>query len=774
MINKILFKYYFFAIKNKHLKFNFCLINTYKESIVLLETPLVIYDLHQSNTSINKRKLVKDIIFNNIEKSEPQVLIDFSVKDKKNKINTRIDNSEINSDLKKIKIKSKKKQRNKPKLSNKDILFKQSFVSDVIREHDNVNIELTKSVKFNKNRKKYKLNKNHIDSRDQLNLGLDDSLNKNHEFISKEIILDENLTIQKLSEKLGVPEAAIITWLFLQGISVTINQVVDISIATKVADYYNFSIVNNLDSNTFNINVQNFNQFLPKVLDQIVQRPPIITIFGHVNHGKTTLLDSILKTNLTCQEVGKITQSIKGYEIEFEHLHSQKKLVFLDTPGHEAFTSMRLRGAEVTDIALLVVAADDGLKPQSIEAINYILQRKIPYVVAINKIDKANLNLDNIKQQLIDYKMVDKNWGRSSIIIEVSALKNLNIDLLLYSICDLANTQNFHSNPQALAQGTVLDSYLDAKTGTVATLVVQNGTLNTGDIIVASGLYGRVKSIMNSNKIKVRQAFSSTVVDVWGFSLTPQAGSKFQVVCDEKAAKHLANKNQGVAKYYSGTSTLLNARVTLDNYNDKKNLKIINVILKADTQGSIEAVINSCTHISQEKVQINILSTSCGSISNNDIELAIASKSIILGFNISTSSHLNQVAKKYGITIALFDIIYGLLDYINEYMLSFVEPEYDQYLIGKAKVKTVFNINKRVAAGCIVNYGKLKKNATISVYRNQNLLYKGSINSLKHIKDDVEEVLEGNECGIMCNDYQSWQSFDIIEVHELIEKIKVL
>nr|WCH56328.1 translation initiation factor 2 [Hypnea sp.] len=770
MIKKILFKNYFFVKKSTH--FNFCILNSHKESVLLLENPLLIYNSNQNNNIINKKKLVKDIVFNNIEKTEPEILIDFSTKDKKNKINTRTDNIENNGDLKKSKIKSKKKQRNKLKLNSKDILFKQNFVSDT--EDDNINIPLTKSARLNKNKKKSKLNKNLNDTNNQSNLSIDDILGENNKSFNKKIVLDKHLSIQKLSEKLDVPEAAIITWLFLQGISVTINQVVDIGIATKVAEHYNFTIINNFNENSFNHHIISPKQSIPKVLNETIQRPPIITIFGHVDHGKTTLLDSISKTNLTHEEVGGITQSIKGYEIEFKYLDNKKIMVFIDTPGHEAFTGMRLRGAEVTDIALLIVAADDGLKPQSIEAIDYILKRKIPYIVVINKIDKANLKIDNIKQQLTEYNIVDKKWGGNSIIIEVSALKNLNIDSLLSSICELAKTQNFNSNPESLAQGTILDSYLDKKTGHVATVVVQNGTLNIGDIIVAGSLYGRVKNMINSNKVKIEHAPPSTIVNVWGFSFTPQAGLKFQVVFDEKDAKNLVNKNTKITKSYSGISNALNTRITLDNYKDKKNLKIINVILKADTHGSIEAIISSFTNISQEKVQINIISSNCGSISNNDLELAMASQSIILGFNINISSNVNQIAKKYGITIAFFNIIYSLLDYMQNHMLSFVETEYNQHLIGKAKVQTVFNINKGTVAGCLVDYGKLKKNANISIYRNQDLLHKGSIDSLKHLKDDVEEVLEGKECGIMCNDYQSWQPLDIIKVYELIEKTKVL
>nr|YP_010903675.1 translation initiation factor 2 [Hypnea wynnei]WCH56527.1 translation initiation factor 2 [Hypnea wynnei] len=775
MINKVLFKYYFFAAITQDCKYDFCNSNSYQGTVILLKKPLLVCDYYLNDFDISKKQLVKDIIFNNIEKPEAPVLIGISNKDKekKSKINSRLDNIEIKSDLKKNKIKLKRKQRNKLKLDSKDILFEQNFVSSIAQEDDKIDIGSTKSLKLSKSKKKYKIRKKINDISNQFNINLNQKLSQKDKLLDKEIILDKHLTVEELSEKLGIPEAAIITWLFLQGISVTINQVVDVEIATKVAEHYNFNVVNNPDINLF-YNETKSNQFLSEVLNRNVQRPPIVTIFGHVDHGKTTLLDSILKTNLACQEVGGITQSIKGYEVEFEYLDKAEKIIFIDTPGHEAFTNMRLRGAEITDIALLVVAADDGLKKQTIESINYILKRKIPYIIVINKIDKTNLNLDNIKQQLAEYNIIDKTWGGDSTIVEVSALKSLNLNLLLSSICNMAKTQNLQANPQLCAQGNILDSYLDKKTGTVATLVIKDGTLKIGDIIIAGNLYGRVKNIVSSNGIKVSEALPSAVVDVWGFSINPKAGLKFSVVSDEKSAKSIISQNQKLYQDDFGISNVLNTRVTFDSCKEQKNVKIINVILKADTQGSIEAIINSFTNISQKKVQINIISTNCGFISSNDLELAITSKSIILGFNIGISSSLAQKVKKLDITMAIFDIIYGLLNYMHDYMLSFVNPEFDQQLIGKAKVQTVFKINRGLVAGCLVDYGKLKKGSKISIYRNQNLLHEGSIDSLKRLKDDVNEVLEGNECGVMCYSYQFWQSFDVIEAYELIEKPKVL
>nr|WCH55532.1 translation initiation factor 2 [Hypnea pseudomusciformis] len=763
MIHKILFKYHFFMAIIEDFKFDFCHSNSHSDSVILLKKPLVVYYRHLNDFA--KQQLVKDIIFNNIEEVETPVVINFSSKDKekKSKINTRLGSGEIKSDLKKNKVKLKKKYRNKIKLDSKNILFEQNFV----QEDDHLDLDVAKSLKLSKSKKKYKIEKKYDYT--------DNQAKQKDNLLKKQIVLDKHLTIKKLSDKLSIPEAAIITWLFLQGISVTINQVVDLTIATKVAEHYNFHVIDSenivvsYDKKTVDVN-----QCLPESLHQYFQRPPIVTIFGHVDHGKTTLLDSILKTNLVSKEIGGITQSIKGYEVNFEYLNKEEKIVFIDTPGHEAFTNMRLRGAEITDIALLVVAADDGLKQQTIESINYILKRRIPYIVVISKIDKIDVNLDNIKQQLMEYNIIDKALGGDSTIVEVSALKSINLNLLLSAICDLSKTQNLQASNLSYAQGSVLDSYLDKKTGTVATLVIKDGILKIGDIIVSGNLYGRVKNIVSSDGTKLSKALPSAVVDVWGFSVNPKAGWKFKIVSDEKSAKIIISHNQELYKDNLSISNVLNTRVMFSNYQEEKNVKIINVILKADTQGSIEAVINSFANIVQKKVQINIISTNCGFISSNDLEFAVASKSIILGFNVGINSSLNQKVKKLGIVIALFDIIYDLLDYMQNYMLSLVDPEFDQQLIGKAKVQTVFKINKGLVAGCLVNYGKLKKGSKISIYHNQDLVHEGLIDSLKRLKDDVDEVSEGNECGIMCSSYQSWRSFDIIEAYELIEKVKVL
>nr|QVY57876.1 translation initiation factor 2 [Betaphycus gelatinus] len=767
MVNKILFKNHVIFKDLSDSKFSN--IDNKKDNILLLDKPKLIYDIGQDNNKPIKEKIVKDLVFSNIDQES---LITFVNKgDKKNKGNAHL-NSDLNKDIvKKTKIKSKKRLRNQSNL-NRDAMFiaNKEFAAGRVNTEDS-DTSLLELEKPKKNRKKYKIKKdsssNIIPANHKYNL------DKNNEDTDKKIIINSPLTIQELSNQLCISEAAIITWLFLKGISVTINQVVDIAIATEVAKHYGFTVVQNSQENPSNIKNSLEAQEINIDSDFIsgIRRAPIVTIFGHVDHGKTTLLDSILKTNLVQLEVGGITQSINAHEVELEYLSSVEKLIFLDTPGHEAFSRMRLRGAEVTDLAVLVVAADDGLKPQSIEAINHILTRNIPYIIAINKIDKDSANAENVRHQLAEHNIISYEWGGNSEIIEISALTSLNIDLLLSLLCKLSKQQNLSVNPQSYASGTILETYIAIKTGVVANLVVQNGTLSIGDIILAGNLYGRVKSIVNSSGMKLKEAGPSSVINILGFSSTPEAGVKFQVVSHEKCAKALINQN---TKKFNNVSNLLNTRVTLESYNNKSSLKVINIILKADTQGSIEAIINALFQLPQEKVQINILTTQCGSISLKDIELAMASNAIILGFNININHSLRNIAKKEGIQIKLFNIIYRLLDDIKQYMLNLIDIEYNQVLIGKATVQTVFNINKGTVAGCIVNSGKLIKNGYIKVYSKKELVYSGLIDSLKRIKDDVEEVIEGHECGLMCSDYHAWNRLDAIEVYEMVEKVKVL
>nr|YP_009295673.1 translation initiation factor IF-2 [Mastocarpus papillatus]AOL58157.1 translation initiation factor IF-2 [Mastocarpus papillatus] len=759
--------YQLFKINNKPCCFIQCVLLDQQEPIFVLKNPKLVYVLNKVNKTLKKNFTI-DSSLQPINEQEKNSVVNLTSKfDKKNKNFSRIEND---VEDRKNKTRHKKKVRNKIFVVNDEILIEDN---DLINNsyQDSGNISLLRPSKPQKEKRKYKSKQNiSVDPKSNTKSLEQVNVNNNKELEKKEILLDGPLTIGELATKLQIPETAIITWLFLKGISVTINQFVDISIACEVASHYNFTV---FDSSSHQVDTVPSNYYASSYIRSGTKRNPIIAVFGHVDHGKTTLLDFIRKTNMVQVEAGGITQLIRVHEVEYEYLSSTEKLLFLDTPGHEAFTDMRLRGAQVADIVILLVAADDGLKTQTIETINYITNRQIPYVVAINKIDKQNIDLNKIKEQLATYNIVDSQWGGNSTIIEISALTGKNIDLLLSEICKLSEKLALKADNNTLAEGTILEAYLNKKTGPIANLVIQNGKLKVGDIIVSGSIYGKIKVITNSFGKRVNNVQASSIVNVMGFSFIPQAGLPFQVVQDEKNARELIKANAKISNVYS-ISKALNTRITLGNSNNKSNLKQINLILKTDTQGSIEAIINSFSQMPQEKVQINILSATLGPISDKDINLAATSQSIILGFNIQASSNSYKMAEKLGIIIKYFDVIYTLLDYIKKYMLSLVDPEYDKLEIGKAIVQTVFYINKGTVAGCLVNFGKLKKNAHIMIYRNKDLVYSGLINSLRHMKDNVNEVIEGNECGVMCENYNEWVKSDIIKVYELIQIEKLL
>lgn len=671
--------------------------------------------------------------------------------DKKNKNYTKIEDV---IDVKKNKSKLGKRSKKAVALENSQRLIQGN---SIILNEDVLNFEVIKTPKpKKKNKSKYDSSTSDIEV---------DNLNK-----LSTVMINKPLSIQNLSIKLKIPAPEIITYLFLKGISVTMNQLVDINIAKDIAANYNIEVLDKQEL----IEEQLYRPTSVDSSKLTIQKPPIITILGHVDHGKTTLLDAILETHVVSQEYGGITQSITGYEIDWLYNQTIYKLVFIDTPGHDAFVSMRSRGVQITDIALLIVAADDGLKPQTIESIHHITSKKIPYIVVINKIDKSNINILQIKEELAQYNIIDKEWGGNANILEISALKNQNIDKLLSQICELSLLQDFKANTNKLADGLILEAYLNKKRGIVANLVIKNGILTIGDYIVSGRIYGRVKSIINYSDAFIKQTGPSSIVEVLGFSNMPVAGTFFQVVLNEKEAKsyianNIANKNIS----YSSLD-LLNTRITLDTNDQTSQAKQLNLIIKTDTQGSIEAILNMFSQIPQQKVQLNVLNASSGNISNNDIDLARTSNALVLGFNIKISSSIQDRSKKIRVVIENFNIIYNLLNYVKDNMLNLIDPEFDKMFLGSATVQTVFNVNKKTVAGCLVNKGKLIKNAHLNIYRNNDIIHSCILNSLKRIKDDVLEVNTNTECGVMCNDYNLWKQDDIIEAYNLIEKIKTL
>ena len=757
MTNQFLGNYNLFDVYKSFSNYILCNFHDRHEKIWYLNDPKLIDSL--KSTIIKPNNSVNTLNNNFVTSNEKVNVVNYSSKfDKKNKPSNQVEDI---LDIKKKKSKLQKKNRKQLSLDTEGLFINKK--NNVILNEENLNASIIKAPKLNKNKKK---------SRTIDNIGNINQLDINNKKISKEISINAPLTVQELSSKLFIPEAEIITYLFMKGISVTINQVIDISIATEVALKYEFKVIEkNIDDKLISVDINDSKNI---VSNNYIKRPPIITILGHVDHGKTTLLDAILDSNLVKQEIGGITQSIASYEIEWLYNSDLYKLVFLDTPGHEAFSSMRIRGTQVTDLVLLVVAADDGLKPQTIESIQYILSQKLPYIIIINKIDKISINTIKVREELAQYNMIDEDWGGNSIIIEVSALKRQNIDTLLSKICLLANIKDFKANPYQLATGMILESHLDQQKGPIANLVIKDGTLKIGDFIIAGNLYGKVKIILDNHKNKIINALPSSIVEVVGFSSVPQAGIVFKVVNNQKAAKQSIENNLDDNSLNNNSLNSLNNRITLENYKNNLSLKKLNLILKTDSQGASEAIISAFNQISQEKVQINILSVTSGNISNTDIELATATDSIIIGFNVNIPNQVNSLAKQLNIAVNNFGIIYDLIDYVSSCMLSLVDLEYDKVMIGKAIVQTIFYINKGAVAGCLVNNGKLKKQAHLNIYRDNKLIYSGILDSLKRLKDDVYEVNQGNECGVMSYDYNLWKKDDIIEAYELQAKTKVL
>lgn len=619
-----------------------------------------------------------------------------------------------------------------------------------------------------KNKKNRFISENNTDNTTFKNINKEDLNQKSIPFTesSKKIFIDQPLSIKEFSSKINISEAELITYLFLdKGISATINEILDLNMCTHLAENYGFQILKSKSNN-----VPSFN-YLPeyKASSVMIKKSPIITILGHVDHGKTTLLDSILQTNLVDNEKGGITQSISAHEILYKYQGSDFKLVFLDTPGHESFKSMRLRGAKITDIVLLLIALDDGLKPQTIESINYIKEMDLDCIVVLTKSDQSNNNIQKIKEDLASYNLLCDDWGGNTPCIPVSAIHGNNIDNLLSQVCAIAKSQKLFVNPNELASGVIIDAFVDKKQGHIVILMIQNGTLKMGDIVVSENFLGRVKSIISFSGIRLESAGPSSIIKVLCFSALPKAGSNFLVFSNEKEAKKYSNSYLS-HEQNSLSVNVLNKRISSNN---KINQKQLRLIIKADTQGSLEAIIDLLSSISQEKVQINIISASFGNISNNDIHLSMTTRSSILAFNVNALPQINSLIKKNKINFKIFYVIYDLLHDVQNLMLDLVDPEYTITLTGNASVQTVFKMNQGLVAGCIVTNGKINSKSYIYVYRKNVIVHKGYIVSLKYMKSDVQEVLSPSECGLM-SDFQEWEQSDLIEAYDTITKEKEL
>ncbi len=588
------------------------------------------------------------------------------------------------------------------------------------------------------------------------------------------ITLTGDLTVQELAARLVLPESEVIKILFFKGIAATINQMLDLETATMVVKELGLEIETAEEESA----AKKVTEMLAvDDLENLHRRPPVVTIMGHVDHGKTTLLDAIRKTKVAQGEAGGITQHIGAYHVDVEHDGKIQQVVFLDTPGHEAFTAMRARGARVTDVAILVVAADDGVRPQTIEAISHAKAAEVPIIVAINKVDKESAQPDRVKQELTEYGLVSEEWGGDTIIVPVSAIQGDNLDTLLEMILLVTEVEDLYANPDRLAKGTVIEANLDKARGAVATLLVQNGTLRVGDILVAGSAMGKVRAMIDDRGQRVTAASPSFAVEVLGLGEVPAAGDEFEVFSDEKEARAIANARLDEQRLSRLQQAMSSRRVSLTALSDQARegeLKELNLILKADVQGSVEAILGALGQLPKNEVQVRVLYSAPGEISETDVDLAAASDAVIIGFNTTLATGARQAADREGVDIRDYNIIYKLLDDIQGAMEGLLEPELIEEPLGQAEVRAVFPVGKGAVAGCYVQSGKLIRNCKVRVLRGGTVIHSGALNSLKRIKEDAREVNSGYECGIRLDDFQTWEEGDILEAFQMVTKRRSL
>ncbi|WP_027718245.1 translation initiation factor IF-2 [Desulfovirgula thermocuniculi] len=577
----------------------------------------------------------------------------------------------------------------------------------------------------------------------------------------KPIVIGESVTVKELAEKMKKSPAEVIKKLLMLGVVATINQEIDADTAGVVAAEFGFEVEVKVEPD---IEAQLL-QEPEEDPSALVPRPCVVTVMGHVDHGKTSLLDAIRQTNVTATEAGGITQHIGAYQVE----HNGKKITFLDTPGHEAFTAMRARGAKVTDIAVLVVAADDGVMPQTVEAINHARAAGVPIIVAINKIDKPNANPERVKQQLTEYGLVAEEWGGDTVMVPVSAKTRQGLEDLLEMILLVAEMQELKANPNRPARGTVIEARLDKGRGPVATVLVQNGTLEVGDNLVAGTTWARVRAMLDHKGRRVKKASPSMPVEVLGFAEVPQAGDQFFVVPDEKTARQIAEKRASRKREEEFRAAA--PRVSLDDlFRQIKEgqVKELRIIIKADVQGSAEALKQALERLSTEEVKVSIIHQGVGAITETDIMLASASNAIIIGFNVRPDVNARRVAEREKVDIRLYRVIYEAIDDVKKAMSGLLEPEYREVFLGRAEVRKIFKISKvGTVAGCYVTEGKITRDAGVRLLRDGKVVYEGRLASLKRFKDDVREVAQGYECGLSLEKYNEIQEGDIIEAYTM-------
>src|SRR5579885_3057878 len=570
------------------------------------------------------------------------------------------------------------------------------------------------------------------------------------------------VTVKELADTIGQTPIDVIKVLIKNGMMATINQEIDFDTAAIVAEEFGVSVAEQ--------SVEEEQEQQAGAVGEVEvgddpallrSRPPVVTIMGHVDHGKTSLLDTIRNTKVAAGEAGGITQHIGAYQVEV----NGREVTFLDTPGHEAFTAMRARGAQVTDIAVIVVAADDGVMPQTIEAIDHARAAHVPIIIALNKIDKPGANGDKVKQQLVDHGVVIEEYGGDVICVPVSAKKNIGIDDLLEMILLVADVEDLKANPNRPAQGTIIEARLDKNSGVTANALIQEGTLKLGDIIVVGTISGKVRAMFDDTGARIKKATPSTPVSILGLSEVPAAGDHLEVLADEKSARALVEQRRSAA--HDATQ----ANITLDTLYiqmQEGKVKELNLLVKADVQGSVEAIKHTLSRAGDENLKVRLIRDGVGNVSETDVHLAAASKAIIIAFNVKVDDAAQRVAANEGVDIRHYSVIYKLMDDIDAALKGLLEPVYREQVDGHAEVMQTFKAGRRIIAGCRVTDGKLVRAAQVRVQRDGKVIHTGTIESLRRGKDDAREVLQGFECGILIEDYNDFQVGDIIETFSMV------
>ena len=647
---------------------------------------------------------------------------------------------------------------------DEDTIEDEEDIEEDIIEEDITDKKVSKSnnkVKINKNNKSSSKKNDFMKKRKEM-YKHKDKLKSNEVFISDDdVIYRDGMTVSDLANELGVNVAEVIKKLMTLGMMMNLNQVIDYDTASIIVADYNKNI-----KKEETVDETNFEEL--EIIDdesELVSRPPVVTIMGHVDHGKTTLLDTIRKTNVVEGEAGGITQAIGAYQIKYQ----DKKITFIDTPGHAAFTEMRARGASVTDIVIIIVAADDGVMPQTKEAIDHAKAAGVPIIVAVNKMDKPGANPERVLTEMAEAGIMPEEWGGDVMFVNISAKTGMGIDDLLERILLVSEMCELKANPNRYASGTVIESEVNKGSGVVSTLLIQNGTLRLGDAIVVGNYAGKVRTLKNDKNESLVEALPSMPVSITGLSESPSAGDKFMVFESEKKAKSIASERLIKSKE---SSNKVARSVSLDDLFDRINegAKEINVILKADVKGSEEAVRNSLLKLDVDGIKINVIRSSIGTVSESDIVLASASDAIIIGFNIRPDNKTMEYAKNRNVEIRLYNIIYKLVEEMEDAMKGKLDPEYEEKVIGSAEVRKLFKFSKvGTIAGSMVISGIIKRDAKARVIRDGVIIYDGNINTIAREKDQVKEVKSGIECGITIENFNDIKEKDIIEAYEIVE-----